>query len=197
MLEDEPEKVPDTAALLEQLRDILEGAAQAADVGVGLDQPRRVRRDPAGRDRRPARGAPRGALAAEGARPGARARPRHEAEPAARRGAGARRAHGREERARARGAAHEPRRSSRTPSARPPRSATRPRTTSTASSPRSRSCSTARCRRCRRAASGCRSTRPSPVVNEAGRRRRAASSTRTISDPAAPGTSSDGFLTAS
>ena len=51
MLEDEPEKIPDTLALLRQLRETLDAALDAA-LGVGDGEPGRVRRGPPGRHRR-------------------------------------------------------------------------------------------------------------------------------------------------
>ena len=154
VLEDEPEKVPDTAVLLASCARCSRTRAQAADVGVGLGQPRRVRRDPR---RTRSTGLPEELREARWLlkeRDQVLERGRARGRPADRGGAGPRRAHGREERGRPRGPPHlggDPR-GRRAPGRR--RSATRPRTTSTASSRRSRSCSTARCSRCRRAASG-------------------------------------------
>ena len=158
-----PTRYPTPRLLLVQLQEMLESARElplSASVSVNRDEFGELL---AGRDRRAARGAARGALAPEGAR----ARPRAggaRSGPAHRSGAGAGRADGREERGRPRGPPRPPRRSSRTPTARRPRSATRPRTTSTASSPRSRSCSTARCSRCKRVASGSRCTSASEAL---------------------------------
>ncbi len=106
MLEDEPEKIPDTEARCSSSSTTCSRRRGrmplSASVMVNRDE---FGRPPAGRDRRPARGASRGSLAAEGARRGRRAR-RARGRPDHRGGAGAGRAHGRTHRGRARGPAH-------------------------------------------------------------------------------------------